>query len=173
VKGCDQLWLKPSENQKNYRRNNYFFFGDAEVDGFAAGALAGAAADPFAGDVAAPLAGDAAAPLAGDVAGALSGACCNGCCAGAGVGLGLATGAAGADCNTEREPLNDCKPSASASSMNAAAAPIVIFAKRLAVPRGPNAVLDNVLENNAPASALPGCSNTTTIRITLERMNSP
>jgi hypothetical protein len=40
--------------------------------------------------------------------------------------------------------------------MNAAAAPIVIFANKLAVPRGPKAVLDKVLEKSAPASALPG-----------------
>ena len=95
------------------------------------------------------------------------------CCAGAGVGLGLATGAAGADDNTEREPVKIGKPSASAISMNAAAAPIVIFASRLAVPRGPKAVLDKVFENKAPASDLPGCSNTTTIRIKHARMNSP
>jgi hypothetical protein len=44
----------------------------------------------------------------------------------------------------------------SAINMNAAAAPIVIFANKLAVPRGPKAVLDNVLEKSAPASALPG-----------------
>jgi len=44
----------------------------------------------------------------------------------------------------------------SAINMNAAAAPMVIFARRLAVPRGPKAVLDNVLEKSAPASALPG-----------------
>jgi len=111
--------------------------------------------------------GDAAG--AGEVAGTLIGACC----AGAGVRLGLATGAAGADCNTDRDPVKVDKPSASASSMNAAAAPIVIFASRLAVPRGPNAVLDSVFENNAPASALPGCSKITTIRIMDERMNSP
>ena len=115
--------------------------------------------------------GDAAGALAGDVAGAdVMG---TDCCAGAGVGLGLATGAAGAEDNTDREPESIGKPSASAININAAAAPIVIFASRLAVPRGPNAVLDNVFENNAPASALPGCSNTTTIRITHARMNSP
>ena len=113
-------------------------------------------------------AGDAAGALAGEVAGKLAGACC----AGAGVGLGLATGAAGVDDNTDREPVRLDKPSARAISMNAAAAPIVIFASRLAVPRGPNAVLDNVFENSAPASALPGCSNTTTIRIKHDRMNS-
>src|SRR6185369_16075379 len=113
--------------------------------------------------------GDAAGALAGELAGTLMGACCTG----AGVGLGLATGAAGADCNTDREPVKLDKPSDRASSMNATAAPIVIFASRLAVPRGPNAVLDNVFENNAPASALPGCSKITTIRIRDERMNSP
>ena len=63
----------------------------------------------------------------------------------------------GLDCNTDREPRQDTgEPSISAINMNAAAAPIVIFASKLAVPRGPKAVLDNVFENNAPASALPG-----------------
>jgi hypothetical protein len=57
--------------------------------------------------------------------------------------------------------------------MNAAAAPIVIFAKRLAVPRGPNAVLESELENKAPASALPGWSRITTTKTTHERMNKP
>jgi hypothetical protein len=57
--------------------------------------------------------------------------------------------------------------------MNAAAAPIVILAIKLAVPRGPKAVLESVFEKSAPASALPGCSRITTIRITHERMNSP
>ena len=54
------------------------------------------------------------------------------------------------------------KPSVSAINMNAAAAPIVIFARRLAVPRGPKAVLERVFEKSAPASALPGCSRITT-----------
>ena len=121
------------------------------------------------GDAALLADGDAAGALVGEVAGARGTACC----AGAGVGLGLATGAAGAEDNTDREPLRIGKPSASAISMNAAAAPIVIFANKLAVPRGPKAVLDNVFENNAPASDLPGCSSTTTIRIRHERMNSP
>jgi len=57
--------------------------------------------------------------------------------------------------------------------MKAAAAPIVIFDKILAVPRGPKAVLDTLLENSAPASALPGCNRITTIRIMQARMNSP
>ena len=58
-------------------------------------------------------------------------------------------------------------------SMNAMAAPIVIFASRLAVPRGPKAVLEMVFEKSAPASALPGCSRITTIRMKHDRMKSP
>jgi hypothetical protein len=56
--------------------------------------------------------------------------------------------------------------------MNAAAAPIVIFANRLAVPRGPKAVLDNVLEKSAPASAFPGWSRITTIKIKAAKIKS-
>jgi hypothetical protein len=65
------------------------------------------------------------------------------------------------------------KPSANAININAAAAPIVIFASKLAVPRGPKAVLDSELEKSAPASALPGCSKITTIRMMHARINSP
>ena len=57
--------------------------------------------------------------------------------------------------------------------MNAAAAPIVIFANKLAVPRGPNAVLEIVFEKSAPASALPGCSRITTTRTKHARIKSP
>jgi hypothetical protein len=57
--------------------------------------------------------------------------------------------------------------------MKAAAAPIVIFANKLAVPRGPKAVLERLLEKSAPASALPGCRRMLTIRTTQERMNKP
>ena len=90
------------------------------------------------------------------------------------MGLGLAAGAgAGDDSNTDRDPLKIGKPSVNAISINAVAAPIVIFASKLAVPRGPKAVLESVFENNAPASALPGCSRITTIRITHARTNSP
>lgn len=140
------------------------YFGDALLDGDGL-----AEGDPAVdGDVFTLADGDAAGAVDGDATGAtgrLTGA--------VGEGVGVALGAlAGVDDNTDREPVMLDKPSASASNMNAAAAPIVIFANRLAVPRGPNAVLDNVFENNAPASALPGCSNTTTIRIRLARMNS-
>jgi hypothetical protein len=90
-------------------------------------------------------------------AGEAAGAAGEGCCAGAGTGVGVAMGAlSGVDCNTDREPERIGRPSVSAINMNAAAAPIVIFARRLAVPRGPKAVLDNVFEKSAPASALPG-----------------
>ncbi len=104
---------------------------------------------------------------AGDAAGAAG----EGCCAGAGVGVGVAAGAL-SDCNTDRDPVNSGKPSVSASNMNATAAPIVIFANRLAVPRGPKAVLDSVLEKSAPASALPGCSRITTIKISADKTKS-
>ena len=104
---------------------------------------------------------------AGDAAGAAGV-----CCVGAGVGVAVAVGTlSGSDCNTDREPLRSGSPNASAIIKNAAAAPIVIFASRLAVPRGPNAVLDNVFEKSAPASALPGCSKITTIRTRQARTN--
>ena len=63
--------------------------------------------------------------------------------------------------------------SVNAINMKAAAAPIVILAKRFAVPRGPKAVLDTLLVNNAPASDLPGCSRITTISTAQARMNNP
>ena len=114
-------------------------------------------------------AGDAAG-AAGEVAGAACDAA--GEASAAGDGLGLAAGA-GVDSNIEREPVRIGKLSVKAISMNAAAAPIVIFANRLAVPRGPNAVLEIVFEKSAPASALPGCNRITTTRMTQERMKSP
>ena len=57
--------------------------------------------------------------------------------------------------------------------MNAAPAPIVILARRLAVPRGPKAVLDRVLEKSAPASALPGWSRITTTSTMHDKIKSP
>lgn len=64
------------------------------------------------------------------------------------------------------------RPSVKAISMKAAAAPIVIFANRLAVPRGPKAVLESELEKSAPASALPGCSRITTTNTKHDRIKS-
>ena len=91
-----------------------------------------------------------------------------------GAGVGVAAGAlSGTDCKTDLCPVNVGSDNVKAISMNAAAAPIVILASRLAVPRGPKAVLDKLLENSAPASALPGCKRMTTIRMTQARINNP
>jgi len=114
-------------------------------------------------------AGDAA----GDVAGAVDGAEA-GCCTGAGVGVAVAVGVLSPVVSiTDRLPCNEGSASINAISMNAAAAPIVIFASKLAVPRGPKAVLESELENKAPASAFPGCSRITTIKTIQDRINRP
>ena len=94
---------------------------------------------------------------------------------GDGCGVGDAeTGASGTpDCKTDPVPLSQGSESIRAISMKAAAAPIVIFASKVCVPRGPKAVLETELVNNAPASAFPGCSKTTRIRMTQARINNP
>jgi len=111
----------------------------------------------------------------GDAAGAVAGAVLAagaGCCVGDGVGV--AVGAlSGFDCKTERDPVSVGNDSIKATSINAAAAPIVIFANKLAVPRGPNAVLERLLENSAPASAFPGCKRMLTIKTMQDVMNKP
>jgi hypothetical protein len=118
----------------------------------------------------------------GDAAGEFAGAveldgCATGCVAAgdvAGAGVGVAVGVVGdAPCKTDLPPLNEGNASVNAANINTAAAPTVIFARRLAVPRGPKAVLDKPLENNAPASALPGCRRMLIMRTTQDRMNSP
>ncbi len=78
-----------------------------------------------------------------------------------------------ADCKTECDPEIDGNESISASNMKPAAAPIVILLRMLAVPRGPNAVLETLLEKSAPASALPGCSSTVTTRMMQAKINKP
>ena len=88
-----------------------------------------------------------------------------------GAAVGVASGAV--DCKTEREPATPGSESISAKSMKPAAAPIVIFDRMLAVPRGPNAVLETLLENRSPAPDLPGCNSTTTTRMMHERINNP
>jgi hypothetical protein len=104
---------------------------------------------------------------------AAEGAAC-GVAVGVAVGVGVAAGCSGIpDCNTEVVPLMNGSERHIASSINPAAAPIVIFESNVCVPRGPKAVLDTELENRAPASALPGCSSTATIKMTHARMNSP
>ena len=112
-------------------------------------------------------------------AGAVDVGCAAGAVVAAGEGDGVATGeACGAgsgrpDCSTELVPVMAGSDRHKAISMKAAAAPIVIFASKLAVPRGPNAVLETELENSAPASDFPGCSSIEIIKTTHARMNSP
>jgi hypothetical protein len=88
-----------------------------------------------------------------------------------GAGVGVASGAV--DCNTEWEPVTPGSESINAKSIKPAAAPIVIFERMLAVPRGPNAVLDTLLENRSPAPDFPGCNSTTITKTTQDRINSP
>ena len=111
----------------------------------------------------------------GDAAGAVAGATLAagaGCCVG--VGVGVAIGAlSGFDCKTEREPVSVGNDSIKATSIKTPAAPIVIFANKLAVPRGPNAVLERLLEKSAPASAFPGCRRMLTIKTMHDVMNKP
>ena len=64
-------------------------------------------------------------------------------------GVGVVTGASVTpDCKTEVVPVRDGSESISAINIKAAAAPIVIFASKVCVPRGPNAVLETELVNN-------------------------
>ena len=98
--------------------------------------------------------------------------------AGAGVGVGVAVGVAAGcsgapDCNTELVPVMTGRERESASNINAAAAPIVIFESSVCVPRGPNAVLETELENKAPASAFPGCNKIVSTRTMHARINNP
>jgi hypothetical protein len=91
--------------------------------------------------------------------------------AGATDGVGDGKGTV-SDCNIERVPFTPGSDNVKAISMNAMAAPIVTFASMFCVPRGPKAVLDTLLVNRAPASALPGCSRITTISTAQERINN-
>jgi hypothetical protein len=75
------------------------------------------------------------------------------------------------DCKTERVPVMPGSDSVKAINMNAAAAPIVTFARTLAVPRGPNAALDTPPEKRSPALDLPGCNNTATTSTIHASMN--
>jgi len=153
IANIDQIRVKSLHTRLSYL---LFFasglaFGFSGAFGFVPGACESLAGDAFeAGEVVA-----GAVPVEGE-----------------GCGVGEATGS-GADCKTERVPVTPGNESVRAISMKAAAAPIVTFAKRLAVPRGPNAVLERLLEKSAPASDFPGCSNTTTISTAQARINSP
>ena len=116
------------------------------------------------------LAGDADCEATGELAGRVTGAVLA-AGDGSGTGVGVASGAV--DCKTEWEPVTPGSESISAKSMKPAAAPIVIFDKMLAVPRGPNAVLDTLLEKRSPAPDLPGCKSTTITNTTHDKINSP
>ena len=109
-------------------------------------------------------AGELDGALAGDVAGTTV---ADGC----GAGVGVASGAV--DCKTECEPVIPGSESIRANNMNPAAAPMVIFERILAVPRGPKAVLETLLENKSPAPDLPGCNSTTTTSTMHARINNP
>jgi len=92
-----------------------------------------------------------------------------GCC---GVGLAAGTDSSGADCNTERLPKIG-RDKIKATSMSMAAAPMVILASSDAVPRGPKAVLETLLEKRSPAPALPGCKSTATTSTMHVKINRP
>ena len=108
------------------------------------------------------------------VAGAALGCCCVSgeaigcCCDGDATGIG-----SGSASTTERDPVIPGDESTSAPSMKSAAAPMVIFANSVCVPRGPKAVLEIELVKSAPASALPGCKSTTPISTMQLRRNNP
>jgi hypothetical protein len=62
--------------------------------------------------------------------------------------------------STEMLPLSAGIEIINADSINTTAATIVIFERTVAVPRGPNALLETLLVNSAPASVFPGWSST-------------
>ena len=93
--------------------------------------------------------------------------------AGEATGAGVGVASAWVDCKTECEPVTPGRESISAMSMNAAAAPIVIFDSMLAVPRGPNAVLETLPEKRSPAPDFPGCNKMTTTSTMHAKINSP
>ena len=100
--------------------------------------------------------------LAGAVAGCVAGS--------AGVSVDVS---ALVPCRTETLPLRAGIEIRSADSMKTVAAAIVSFESTEAVPRGPNAALDTLLVNSAPASVLPGCSSTAATSTRHEIKNKP
>jgi hypothetical protein len=77
-------------------------------------------------------------------------------------------GASGFDERTETFPFIAGIEISKAIRKKTTAAPIVSFDSTVAVPRGPNAELDILLVNRAPASVLPGCSRTAATKTTQE-----
>jgi hypothetical protein len=88
--------------------------------------------------------------------------------AGCSAGVSLVASAA---FKTEIFPVKAGIDMRSAVSMKTTAAAIVNFESTEAVPRGPNAALETLLVNNAPASVLPGCNKTAATSTMHERKN--
>ena len=83
---------------------------------------------------------------------------------GAGCSAGAPTGDSVTLCSTDTFPCNAGIEINKAEIIKTLAATIVIRESTETVPRGPNAAFEILLVNNAPASVLPGCSNTEPIR---------
>jgi hypothetical protein len=137
---------------------NYLLAGAAFVfalfasvaDSEAAAALASAAIAFVAGvSINAPFALSVATFAFTSVAGAVD---CSTLCS--------STGASAFPLSTETFPLSAGIEINSALIMKTIAAAIVSFDRTDAVPRGPNAALETLLVNKAPASVLPGCRST-------------
>jgi len=90
------------------------------------------------------------------------------CCSTAGLSAGASAGISPAELRTEILPLKTGMEIMSADSINRIAATMVNFESTEAVPRGPNAALETLLVNNAPASVFPGCNNTAATSTTHE-----
>ena len=87
---------------------------------------------------------------------------------GAGCSAGAPTGASVTLCSTDTFPCNAGMEINSAETIKTLAATIVIRESTETVPRGLKAVFEMLLVNNAPASVLPGWSNTEPISTTQE-----
>jgi hypothetical protein len=111
-----------------------------------------------------------AALVAGDAAGA---GVVTGATVAAGDACGVGVASAGAVCKTERCPVTAGNAKTRAISMKTAAAPMVTLASSDAVPRGPNAVLETLLEKSAPASDFPGCRRIAITRTMHAKIKKP
>ena len=82
------------------------------------------------------------------------------------------TGVSPTLCSTETYPCSAGIEINKAEIINTHAAAIVIRANTDAVPRGPNAELEILLVNKAPASVFPGCNSTEPTRTTHATKNN-
>ncbi len=89
------------------------------------------------------------------------------------VEAGASAGVSGLLLKTETFPVNAGIERNNADSIKIVAALIVTFDRTVAVPRGVNAELEILLVNKAPASVLPGCSNTAAMSTKQDRKNKP